>query len=293
LRIVGALTKPIRLATIRPLLEEYREPDPDEWAVEIRAGLDATQFSVHYQPKVAAADGRVLGFEALARWTHPTRGFVSPDRFIPLAEATGLIGPLTEYVLARAIADCARWTEAGFGCSVAVNIAAPILGSSSIFDRLVQRLGEHALPASSVTFEVTESAAMQRPHEAMAMLGRLRLRGVSLSLDDFGTGFSNLVLLHQLPFNVLKIDRRFVMDAASNQDSQVIVRTILGLALSLGLTTVAEGVETADVWQCLRTLGVDQVQGYGIARPMPSDQVAAWLRSYAPPELPGTDLGIA
>lgn len=259
--------------------------DDDEWATEMRAGLEQEQFAVHYQPKVDATTGRVTGFEALARWSHPERGPISPDRFIALAEANGTIEALTAFVVSRAIDDCAGWTAAGFDGTVAVNIAASLLTSSQLLDRLTRVSRQHSFDLSRVVVEVTESAAMSQPHLTMELLGRLRLHGVSLSLDDFGTGFSNLARLHQMPFNELKIDKRFVIDAASSRDSQVIVRALVGLAGSLGLTSVAEGVENADVWAWLRTVGVDQLQGFGIARPMPANSVLNWLRDFVPPPL--------
>jgi EAL domain-containing protein (putative c-di-GMP-specific phosphodiesterase class I)/ActR/RegA family two-component response regulator len=283
LRIIGALTKPIHLSKIKPLLDRYREPTEAEWADEIRAGLHDEQFAVFYQPKIETRSGRVLGFEALARWHHPDRGLVSPDRFIRLAEASGQIALLTEYVLTRAIADCAQWVAAGFDLTVAINIAAPILSTPRILNRLTQLLDERDLPGSRTILEVTETTAMQNPRETMALLGRLRLHGVGLSLDDFGTGFSNLALLYEMPFTELKIDRRFVTDVATNHNSQVIVRALGDLAGHFGLTTVAEGVETSEAWHWLREMGITQLQGFAIARPMPANRALGWLRERAEP----------
>ena len=283
LTVVGALPKPVGLAALMELLVAHRDPEPDEWADELRVALDQDQLSVVYQPKVDLVDGRVGGFEALARWSHPTRGPIGPNRFIPLAVATGMIGPLTEYVLDRAIADAVAWGAAGFEPSVAVNIAAPILAGVHVVEDFARTLARHGLPARRLTLEVTESTAMENATRMLEVLGRLRLQGFTLSLDDFGTGFSNLGLLHRMPFNELKIDRSFVIDALANRDSEVIVRALAGLAKSLGLTVVAEGVENLDVWRWLRTLGVEQGQGYGIARPLPADQVLAWLGAYTPP----------
>jgi EAL domain-containing protein (putative c-di-GMP-specific phosphodiesterase class I) len=293
LRIVAALTKPVRLEKIGPVLDAYREPELDEWAAEIQTGLEDEQFAVHYQPKLEIATGRVVGCEALARWFHPTRGLVCPTRFVKLAEASGTIIPLTDYILRRAITDCRTWADAGFDGTVAVNIAAPVLTTTPILEDLARLLQQQRLPPGRVTLEVTESTAMEHPALAMEILGRLRLRGVSLSMDDFGTGFSNLALLHQMPFNELKIDQRFVADAQANRESQVIVRTLAGLAKSLGLTTVAEGVEDLGLLSWLRALGVDEAQGFAIARPMPYDRLLTWLREYSPPEVSTTGLGVA
>jgi EAL domain-containing protein (putative c-di-GMP-specific phosphodiesterase class I) len=293
LRIVGTLRKPLQLQALGSLLDTYREPDLDEWAHEIRGAIDHGQFAVHYQPKVEGASGRVVGFEALTRWSHPDRGLISPDRFIPLAEEAGLMRPLTDYVLARAVADCAAWSTAGFGVSVAVNIAAPSLTDAHLLEEVARLLQAHQLPATSVTLEITESTAMEHPRVAMEILGRLRLQGLNLALDDFGTGFSNLALLQQMPFNELKIDKSFVIGARASHDSQVIVGALAGLAHSLGLTVVAEGVEDLEIWGWLRTVGIDQVQGYGIARPMPANRVLDWLSAYAPPEFAEAGCGIA
>ena len=284
LTVVGALSKPVRLPALMELLVAHREPELDEWAGEIRAALEQGQLAVVYQPKVDLVDGRVGGFEALARWSHPTRGPIGPDRFIPLAVATGMIGPLTEYVLDRAIADAVGWGAAGFEVSVAVNIAAPTLAGVHVVEDFTQMLARHGLPARRLTLEVTESTAMENATRMLEVLGRLRLQGFTLSLDDFGTGFSNLGLLHRMPFNELKIDRSFVMDALANRDSEVIVRALTGLAKSLGLAVVAEGVEDLDVWRWLQSLHVEQGQGYGIARPMPAEQVLPWLGAYTPPQ---------
>jgi EAL domain-containing protein (putative c-di-GMP-specific phosphodiesterase class I)/ActR/RegA family two-component response regulator len=283
LRIIGALKKPVHLSAIKPLLDRHREPTEAEWGAEIENGLLHEQFSVHYQPKVETESGRVLGFEALARWHHPRHGMVSPDRFIGVAEATGQIEPLTDYVLTRSIADCAQWVAAGFDLTVAVNIAAPILATPRILDQVIQLLDEHQLPSSRIVLEVTEGTAMQQPRDTMAMLGRLRLHGVGLSLDDFGTGFSNLALLYEMPFTELKIDRRFVTNVATNHNSQVIVRALHDLAGHFGLTTVAEGVEDDEAWQWLREAGIHQLQGFGIARPMPANRVLPWLRETSSP----------
>lgn len=293
LRVVGALPKPIQMRELRALLDSHREPETDEWANEIRVALEQEQLTIHYQPKVDAGHGHVVGFEALTRWLHPQRGLIGPDRFIPLAESTGLIGPLTDYVLARSVADCAGWAAAGLTASVAVNIAAPILTDAHILDELSGLLRQHQLSASRVIFEVTESTAMQNPKVAMEVLGRLRLHGVKLSLDDFGTGFSNLALLQQMPFNELKIDKGFVLGSRTNHDSQVIVRTLAGLAQNLGLSVVAEGVEDLDLWGWLRTLSVDQIQGFAVARPMSAERVLDWVRTYSPPAPSELRYGVA
>lgn len=278
--IVDALEKPLRLEALARLLEGCREPESDEWTAELRRAIEDGQIAVHYQPKVELAGGRLIGFEALARWYHPTRGLIEPDLFIPLAEQSGLIAALTDEVLIQAIGDCASWAIAGDGLTVAVNMSPQLFVNDDLLSNLVQILGQHRLPPANLTLEVTESAAMQDPASTMGTLSRLRLRGFGLALDDFGTGYSNLALLHRMPFNELKIDRSFITDVKDSRDSQVIVRAIAALAQQLGLATVAEGIEDLAVWGWLQEIGIVQVQGYGIARPMPADQVLDWISAY-------------
>jgi EAL domain-containing protein (putative c-di-GMP-specific phosphodiesterase class I) len=283
LAIVDAQEKPLRLDALAQVLETHREPESDEWVDQLREAIDHGELRVYYQPKTELASGRLVGFEALARWQHPRRGLIEPDRFIPLAETCGLIAPLTDEVLVQAVGDCASWAIAGHNLTVAVNMSPVLFERDRLLTNLIQLLGQHRLPAVNVTLEVTESAAMHDPGTTMGTLSRLRLRGFNLALDDFGTGYSNLALLHRMPFNELKIDRSFIADVKSSRDSQVIVRAIAALAQQLGLTTVAEGVEDLSVWDWLRSIGIEQVQGFGIAPPMPADQVLDWIAAYGPP----------
>jgi EAL domain-containing protein (putative c-di-GMP-specific phosphodiesterase class I) len=293
LRIAGTFSKPLHVQDLARVLDAHREPEENEWADELRAAIDHDQLGVYYQPKVNIASGRVIGFEALVRWVHPTRGIIGPDRFIPLAETTGLILPLTNDVLHRAIVDCVSWNAAGFDLSVAVNIAAPVLAVDDLLENTMALLREHALPATRLTLEITESTAMHNPNQAIELLSRLRLREINLSLDDFGTGFSNLGLLHKMPFSELKIDKSFVMDVKDNYASQVIVQALAALARNLGLTCVAEGVENLEIWSWLGSLQIEQAQGYGIARPMAAHHVLDWLTDYAPPMLADQDHAVA
>ncbi len=283
LTIVGALAKPFPPEALTALLEVRREPDIDEWTEELRSAIENSELSLHYLPTVEMATGRVVGFEALARWFHPRRGLISPGRFIPLAEETGLSVPLTDYVLARAIAECASWSAAGVELSVAVNIVAQSLTNVHILDEIGRLCQEHGLPANRITLEVAESAAMRQPELTTEVLTRLRSQGINLALDDFGTGFSNLRSLTQMPFSELKIDRGFVDKVVDSNENQTIVRVIVAIASSLGLTTVAEGVESLAVWHWLAALGIERCQGFAIARPMPSDRVLGWLAAYRPP----------
>jgi EAL domain-containing protein (putative c-di-GMP-specific phosphodiesterase class I) len=286
LAIVGATVKPVSMDTLGPILEAHRQPEIDEWADALRGAIDRGEIAVAYQPKVRLSDGRPAGFEALARWQHPTRGVISPERFIPMADAVGLIAQLTQHVLAHAIADCAAWAGAGHDLGIAVNIPASGLTCDRLLEDIVHLLATHGLPASRVTLEVTESTAMRDPLLSMAVLSRLRLRGFQLSLDDFGTGYSNLDLLQRMPFTELKIDKSFLSEIEANRHGQVIVRALVALASQLGLTTVVEGVEDLAICAWLRSIGVEQIQGFAIARPMPSTDVRSWLEGHSRIEIP-------
>lgn len=243
----------------------------------------ASELQVYYQPKVALADGHGVGLEALARWQHPQRGLLTPNHFIPLAEDMGLLEPLTDHVLAESAADCAAWAAAGHDLTVAVNLPVTVLTREHLVEKLQHDVDSHHLAPACLTLEITETAAVQNLALTMATLGRLRLRGFNLSLDDFGTGFSNLGLLHRMPFNELKIDKSLVIDANDNRESQAIVEALASLAQQLDMSTVAGGVEDLALWDWLYSLGVEQIQGYGIARPMPAEEVLDWLAAYVAP----------
>ena len=242
---------------------------------DLRRGIRDGELRVHYQPKAALADGRVIGVEALVRWEHPQRGLLPPSEFIGLAEATGLIRALTDVVLGRALEDCRRWRAEGRALTVAVNISARVLLDTALPDRIAALLVEHGLPADCLELEVTESAAMQDPGQALDVLQRLRGLGVTLSVDDYGTGHASLSYLSRLPVSTLKIDRSFVSTMEVDGTDQVIVRSTIELAHALGLRVVAEGVETRRTWERLVALGCDEAQGFWLGRPQPADEVLA------------------
>ncbi len=242
---------------------------------DLRRGIRDGELRVHYQPKAALADGRVVGVEALVRWQHPQRGLLPPSEFIGLAEATGLIRTLTDVVLGRALEDCHRWRAGGRALTVAVNISARVLLDTALPDRIAALLAEHGLPAACLELEVTESAAMQDPGQALDVLQRLRGLGVTLSVDDYGTGHASLSYLSRLPVSTLKIDRSFVSTMEVDGTDQVIVRSTIELAHALGLRVVAEGVETRRTWEQLVALGCDEAQGFWLGRPGPAEGVLA------------------
>ena len=244
-------------------------------AGELPRALESDELVLHYQPQVRIGDGRVLSVEALARWQHPYYGLLGPDSFIAAAEQTGLIGPLTHHVLDLALAQCARWNQDGHPLTVAVNLSVRNLLDPHLVADVASALERHELPASSLELEITESAAMVDPRRATRTLEELDRLGVTLSVDDFGTGHSSLGYLHQLPVRRLKIDRSFVTDLLTDPVSEAIVRSTIELAEALHLDVVAEGVEDDRTFLRLRDLGCFSAQGFGLGRPVPADLVTA------------------
>jgi EAL domain-containing protein (putative c-di-GMP-specific phosphodiesterase class I) len=246
-------------------------------AAELRRALDERELKVYYQPKAILTNGDVEGVEALVRWLHPERGLLPPDEFIPLAEHTGLIGPLTLYVLDEALKQCREWRDMGMNISVAVNMAMRNLLDLNFPDRVTEILQKWRLAPTTLELEITENTIMADPFRAMAVLRRLSEMGVKLSIDDFGTGYSSLAYLKRLPVDAVKIDKSFVLSMSADGSDGAIVRSTIDLARNLGLRVVAEGVETSDIWAELRELGCDLAQGYLISRPVPGDELTAWL----------------
>jgi diguanylate cyclase (GGDEF)-like protein/PAS domain S-box-containing protein len=261
--------------------------DPARLALlgELRRALEGNELLLHYQPKVDLKSRTVVGAEALLRWPHAKRGFVSPAEFIPLAEQTGLIRPLTRWVLDRAAGEARGWERAGRHIPVAVNVSARSLHDGRIVDDVEEALLTHDLRPDRLQVEVTESAVMVDAGRAADVLAGLTSRGVSVSIDDFGMGFSSLNLLRRLPVRELKIDKSFVIGMAKEGgedtafEDTAIVRSTADLAHNLGLSVVAEGVEDQWTLDLLATFGCDQAQGYHIARPMSGAAFAGWLGS--------------
>ncbi len=290
LNVVGTLRKPFAVGSLRSELDRARENSAaanDDCraspAAELRLAIANDEIAVHYQPKVDVCSRRVLGAEALVRWPHPQRGLLPPAEFLPLAERAELIIPLSLAVLGEAIRQGVAWRRSGLDLAVAVNLPAQALNDLTLPEQIIGRLDEEGLPGSSLVLEVTEAGAMKNVGSAMDILSRLRLAGVGLSIDDFGTGYSSLAKLQKMPFDEIKIDRSFVSDAHVNDDSRVIVRTIIDLAHNLGMKAVAEGVETQDVWDRLHDWGCDIVQGYYVSRPLPASEFEDWHREWPPP----------
>jgi diguanylate cyclase (GGDEF)-like protein len=252
---------------------------------DLRTAIDSRpeQFSVHYQPKISLIDGTVVSAEALLRWNHPTLGLITPDRFIPMAETSGLIDQLTQHVLTQALSACARWNRAGFAVSVAVNLSARNLMDTCLPERVSQMLHAAGVPAELLILEITESSVIEDRDQVLPVLERLTELGTTISLDDFGTGFSSLSYLRQLPVRELKIDRSFVTGLTSDtgDNARALIATIAALGESLDLRIVAEGIETPQQQAILAELGCHVGQGYLISRGLPADSIIAWLAHHA------------
>ena len=243
----------------------------------LRTAIETDQLRLHFQPKLALRQGQTVGFEALVRWQHPELGLLAPAAFVPLAERTGLIRPLTTWVLRAALRQCAQWRAQGWEIGVAVNIAPVTLLDPDLPAHLTALLAESGVPGTALELEITETAVMVDPLRAAETLRRLRVLGVAVSIDDFGAGYTSLSYLKSLPVAALKIDRGFVTQLLESPEDEAVARSVVGLAHDLGLTVVAEGVETAGVRQRLLELGCDEIQGFLLARPMPGEDVAGWL----------------
>jgi diguanylate cyclase (GGDEF)-like protein len=245
---------------------------------DLRRALHDNEISLHYQPKVDLATGRMTGTEALARWQHPVRGLLQPATFIDMVDRTNLSRQFTAQVLDLALSQVAHWGDQGLEVPVAVNLARRCLFDTSLAESVSHSLSEHAIPPRLLILEITEMTLVSDPEQVVQTLHELRSLGVKVSLDDFGTGYSSLSYLKDLPIDELKIDRSFVADLTdASSRASILVRAAIELAHNLGLTVVAEGVEDAETQRLLAGLGCDQVQGFHIARPMPASELAEWL----------------
>jgi diguanylate cyclase (GGDEF)-like protein len=247
----------------------------------LRRAIDGGELELHYQPKVMVGDGSAAGVEALVRWRHPTRGLVLPDDFIPLAERSGLMQRLTDFVLETALAQAATWRRDGMPMAIAVNVSMRDLHDTEFAGRLGEGLRRHGVPADLLCLEITERVLMADVAKAATTLDDLDGLGVRISLDDFGTGYSSLVLLKRLPVREIKVDRSFVKrlgSAGGAQDDATIVRSIIDLGHSLGLTVVAEGVESEATMDRLRAFGCDRAQGWHLSPALPAADVTSWLK---------------
>jgi diguanylate cyclase (GGDEF)-like protein len=250
---------------------------------DFRRALESDEFVVHYQPIVDIGDSRPTGAEGLVRWQHPELGLLAPAHFIPIAEQSGLIGPLTRHVLDRAIHQCASWHRAGQDLTVAVNLSVRDLLDRDLPRHIERLLDEHGVRADALQLEVTESMIMSDPDRSLATVVRLRDLGIRVAVDDFGTGYSSLANLKRLPINQLKIDRSFISPLLKDESDLIIVRSTINLGHDLGLTVIAEGVEDELTLKRLAMLDCDLAQGYHLSRPLPADQFDDWISLAATP----------
>ncbi|MZR30139.1 putative bifunctional diguanylate cyclase/phosphodiesterase [Sneathiella litorea] len=261
----------------------YTHQDDLERRQQLRLAQDLpdavknNQLVLNYQPIVRISDQQVIGVEALVRWQHPKQGLIFPDSFIPLAEGSGSIDALTEWVLEQTIIQGSSWLAQGTRLSVSVNISALILHNPAFPDMVAKKLEKTGFPAGLLKLEITESAIISDVSRATEIVTRLHEMGVRLSIDDFGTGYTSLAYLRKLPFDEIKIDKSFVLNMTQVADDEVIVRTLLDLAKSLGLSVVAEGVEDARTWKVLEALDCDVAQGYFMSRPIDLEAFNSWI----------------
>jgi len=247
---------------------------------ELRHAIDNDELVLHFQPKISLSTGRVIGVEALVRWQHSQRGLMAPDQFIGLAEQTGVIRPLSRWVLNETLRQWSAWRRAGIDVSMAVNLSVRDLHDPDLPQIVGDLLARWRAVPSDLVLEITENGLMAEPARALDTATRLRALGARLAIDDFGTGYSSLAYLKRLPVSELKIDRSFVRDIAVDEDDATIVRSTIGLAHDLGLNVVAEGIEDQASYDVLTRLGCDVGQGYFISRPLPAPDFEAWFSAH-------------
>ena len=288
LRVLGALQKPVLPEQLRKLLDEALPgADPIERGAAksygpeaFRGAMVAGQLLNHYQPKVDMASGAVVGAEALVRWLHPDDGLVMPASFIEMAEKADLVNDMAMVVLKAALRQARKCHDAGHPIDIAVNVSMANLSWLEFPDFVAREADAAGVPLGKVVLELTESQLMRNPRAQLDILTRLRLKGVRLSIDDFGTGYSSLAQLRDVPFDELKIDRSFVHQASADPSLRAILEASLGLAQQLGLKTVAEGIEDREDWEFVKSSGCDMAQGYFLAKPMPGDDLVAWMADW-------------
>jgi EAL domain-containing protein (putative c-di-GMP-specific phosphodiesterase class I)/CheY-like chemotaxis protein len=285
--VLGVIAKPVTAKKLQAVLARH-EPaslvqqaalQPTFSAEEIRAGIERGELVAFFQPKVDLVTGIARGAEALARWKHPQHGLVRPDRFIAAAEQGGLVDALTLRMLELAVANCLRWHGASIETSVAINISAASLHDTEFATRLWRTVVDAGLDPAHVIFELTESMAAVDHGSFLENLSRLRMKGFGLSIDDFGTGYSSMERLAAAAFTELKVDQSFVRAALTQEPARAMLESGLEMARKLGITSVAEGIESRFEWELVRSLGCDLAQGYFIQKPMDPADYSAWLTS--------------
>lgn len=286
LNMIGVLQKPVMIDDLERLLRLCMEvPREEELTPDsVRTALENGEFEIHYQPVLELAEANVrhdISAEALLRWRHPRKGLLLPGSFLDVVHAAHLMREVTDYVLQRAIEQVSAWTRNRLTGRVSVNIDPELIDDLEFPDRLLGMLRQLEVAPASLILEVTERGALSHLTETMNILTRLRLKGVGLSIDDFGTGNSSLIQLHRMPFNELKIDRSFIGPIAADEECRVIVKALIEMAHSLGMTVCAEGVESRKVLTMLTELRCDRAQGFLFSEAMPASELVKWQRNWA------------
>ncbi len=286
LRTLGSLAKPASKDGLREVLAhisaEYRPKARADFGItesDLARGIDAGELCLYHQPKVRIDSGKLDSVEALVRWMHPVHGLVPPDMFVPLAESRGLIGPMTERLVDIAFRQLAAWRGRGFTAHMGINLSPSMLSDVTLPDRFAALASALSLDPEAIVFEITETGVAEEETIYLEIVTRLHMKGFSLSIDDFGTGQSSMQKLEALPFHELKVDRQFVHGAHKNPAKRAILQASLTLAESLGMKTVAEGVEHQEDWDLLKQLNCDVVQGFLVSRPMPHGDILAWTET--------------
>lgn len=279
LRMLGTLQKPAMLEEIEALLAKHMEPGERVSVEELQRAIDEHELVVHYQPKLvrSANDWHVRSAEALVRWRHPRLGLLYPAEFLPLAEQSGLIVGVTDFVMTDAIRQIGHWRMRGLDLGAAVNLSPRLVQDIEFPDRLGRVLREFDAAPEQLTLEVTEAASLDDPELVMDIFTRLRVKGVGLSLDDFGIGMSSLTQLYKMPFSEVKIDRLLIAEITQSKAAATVVKAIVELAHNLSLTVCAEGVETSPMFEFLEQGGCDALQGDFIARAMPASEIESFI----------------
>ena len=287
--ILGALLKPIEIDSMKTILQScvvgkeiQYESDVDliHSREDLENAIHKYELTNYYQPKVELATGSVVGLEILVRWDHPQHGLISPEKFIPVVVDEGLIDHLTLNVLETALSDLSDWISRFEDTHLALNVSTATMNNLDFPDEISALLHKYSFPAANLTIEVTESEMLQNPEKVFDVLTRLRLKGIALSIDDFGTGYSSLAQLRDVPFSELKIDQGFVHGAAHDRSLRAIVEGSLAIAHKIGLTSVAEGVETKEDWTLISQMHCDYVQGFFVGKPMLPDKLLDWVSGW-------------
>ncbi|MDH5387691.1 MAG: EAL domain-containing response regulator [Gammaproteobacteria bacterium] len=295
LTVKGVLEKPISIDSLERILDRRSKPRVPSsetkkisgpiTADELRQAINNKELVNYYQPKIDIPSHFLTSVEALVRWQHPDKGLIMPDDFIALAEEAGLIKDLTSLVLDNALADCGGWKSKGIVIQVAVNISIKTLTDLNFPDQLQKKLIEHKLDPSQLIIEITESAFSDDISHVLDILTRIRMKGIHLSIDDFGTGYSSIQMLHRGPFDELKIDRSFVQHIQTDPNAHVIVETSIDFSKKMNIKSVAEGVETQEIWNSVEKLGCDVAQGYFISPAITAVEIPLWLVAWKQKQL--------